>query len=490
MRWDAPSDSGMRRMAGFRSIPRISSMLFDLELEEGAPLTHLGSGELLLPPPAQLHALLQPRTQTESDLMHAVGSAYAELSASSKELGVPELADRLRTLGYSVRVRTALGTTGAPVDGDCLLNLRHQFLTIILPDLGVRAEAIVDPRFAEQFAVARSTPRYAAILEALPDAYVGTDIKPVVEFLCGELAAAFKESGSTLPPWRNTSALLSKWLPRRSVDQDWPATSEGAAPPSAEQHIPALFLVPAKPPAKPPASSGHYSRAASDVVEDTNSPRPSKTQRLGGAAAATAAANVLRAVGGDSPLRPHPAPPAALHSTVSDLSPFGSTHSPVCSAFRGGGCTAFAIEHDVPGLLRPLCRVNCRGGAYEPAKAPPAEACSPPSTAKAALGSFGGVWLDSGCALKEGVQARSISLDRGSEDSDGSARSEFARFLCTESAKGRAPLPLQPNAKRSACAMLLLLTVSHLASFCAHACVGVQCPSYSWHGCMLPQGDG
>lgn len=50
----------------------------------------------------------------------------------------------------------------------------------------------MDPHFAEQFAVARPTPRYAAILEALPDAYVGTDIKPVVEFLCGELAAAFK----------------------------------------------------------------------------------------------------------------------------------------------------------------------------------------------------------------------------------------------------------------------------------------------------------
>ena len=30
------------------------------------------------------------------------------------------------------------------------------------------------------------------VLDALPDAYVGTDITPVVQFLCAELAAAFE----------------------------------------------------------------------------------------------------------------------------------------------------------------------------------------------------------------------------------------------------------------------------------------------------------
>ena len=66
------------------------------------------------------------------------------------------------------------------------------WVRIWLITAGLCAEAIVDPHFAEQFAVARSTPRYASILDALPDAYVGTDIKPVVEFLCGELVAAFE----------------------------------------------------------------------------------------------------------------------------------------------------------------------------------------------------------------------------------------------------------------------------------------------------------
>ena len=71
-------------------------------------------------------------------LMHAVGTAYADLAVGEAQLGVPQLADRLRTLGYSVRVRTALGATGAPIDGGCLRNLRHQFLTLTLPNSGER----------------------------------------------------------------------------------------------------------------------------------------------------------------------------------------------------------------------------------------------------------------------------------------------------------------------------------------------------------------
>ena len=69
--------------------------------------------------------------------MHAVGAAYAEQAPSDAELGVPELGERLRALGYSVRVRTALGAAGGPIDGGCLRNLRHQFLTLILYNCGV-----------------------------------------------------------------------------------------------------------------------------------------------------------------------------------------------------------------------------------------------------------------------------------------------------------------------------------------------------------------
>ena len=50
--------------------------------------------------------------------------------------------------------------------------------------------------------------------------YVGSCVEPLVDFLCSELAIAFKAEGATLPPWRSADAMLSKWRPRRSVDCD------------------------------------------------------------------------------------------------------------------------------------------------------------------------------------------------------------------------------------------------------------------------------
>lgn len=44
-------------------------------------------------------------------------------------------------------------------------------------------------------------------------------VAPLVNFLCQEIAAAFKANGAVLPPWRHASSMLSKWLPRKSLDE-------------------------------------------------------------------------------------------------------------------------------------------------------------------------------------------------------------------------------------------------------------------------------
>ncbi len=64
--------------------------------------------------------------------------AYADAAAEGHELPASGLADRLRRDGYCVRMRTALGGAGAggSIDGECLRNLRHSFLTISLPGPG------------------------------------------------------------------------------------------------------------------------------------------------------------------------------------------------------------------------------------------------------------------------------------------------------------------------------------------------------------------
>lgn len=42
----------------------------------------------------------------------------------------------------------------------------------------------------------------------------------MVEILCSEMACAFAETGTPLPPWRQHAAMASKWQPRRSEEVD------------------------------------------------------------------------------------------------------------------------------------------------------------------------------------------------------------------------------------------------------------------------------
>ena len=90
---------------------------------------------------------------------------------------------------------------------------------------------MVDPIFKEQFEIAKPTARYAALLASLPDVFVGPleHVIPLVSFLCSEIAAAFREEGALLPPWRQASSMLSKWRPRSSLEERSasPSTSRG-----------------------------------------------------------------------------------------------------------------------------------------------------------------------------------------------------------------------------------------------------------------------
>lgn len=86
---------------------------------------------------------------------------------------------------------------------------------------------IVDLHFKEQFAIAKPTPRYAAISAVLPSFYVGLEenLPPLVSFLVSELSASFHARSCVLPPWRHLSSMLSKWKPRRSLDEPYRSVS-------------------------------------------------------------------------------------------------------------------------------------------------------------------------------------------------------------------------------------------------------------------------
>ena len=59
----------------------------------------------------------------------------------------------------------------------------------------------MDPKFAEQFHIAHPTPKYAALLAALPAWFVGSEerLVPLVELLCAEMSAAFRATGASAP---------------------------------------------------------------------------------------------------------------------------------------------------------------------------------------------------------------------------------------------------------------------------------------------------
>lgn len=113
------------------------------------------------------------------------------------------------------QVRTALG--GGPA---CFRNLRHEFLTVLGEGDYKDVPYIVDPAFKEQFEIPSPSASYAALLELLPTEFVGTSSRlvPLVQNLCAEMVASFEANGLTLPPWRRSQSMLTKWLPSRSRD--------------------------------------------------------------------------------------------------------------------------------------------------------------------------------------------------------------------------------------------------------------------------------
>jgi hypothetical protein len=52
-------------------------------------------------------------------------------------------------------------------------------------------------------------------------------MSPLVELISQEMARSFSESGITMPPWRASKAIMSKWAPQRAVDK---LPSEAASP--------------------------------------------------------------------------------------------------------------------------------------------------------------------------------------------------------------------------------------------------------------------
>ncbi|BDA42380.1 hypothetical protein COCOBI_03-2670 [Coccomyxa sp. Obi] len=197
-----------------KPMTKVPSLLFDLEMEEGQGRKEAEAA--VHESQTQLEYLTEPWSAPERQLMQQVVAVCEGEAANGKAPEADAVAERLVQLGYSVTVRTALGGGGGC---ECLRNLRHVFICVRMP--GGNGSVLVDPKFKEQFEIAHPTARYAALLDEVPACFVGTEERLValVELLCSEMSAAFRGTGTTLPPWRQAPSMLSKWRPRRSTDE-------------------------------------------------------------------------------------------------------------------------------------------------------------------------------------------------------------------------------------------------------------------------------
>lgn len=90
------------------------------------------------------------------------------------------LATKLAKVGYSVRIRRAVGG-----GMDCFKNLRHEFCYVAGQSDLSGVEYIVDPSFAENFVVSKPSFEYREVIKLIPREFVGTSetLIPLVELL-------------------------------------------------------------------------------------------------------------------------------------------------------------------------------------------------------------------------------------------------------------------------------------------------------------------
>ncbi|GLC45620.1 hypothetical protein PLESTB_001786400 [Pleodorina starrii] len=284
----------------------LGSLVFDFEAEERTSCTRDAV------PPARSKEQL---THDKEKLKHfsSPDSAYSTKLLRDVRYFVNQerdpdailLATKLSAVGYSVNVRTALGGGTS-----CFRNLRHEFLTVRGHGDFEGVEFIVEPRFREHFSISHPTEEYSELLSHAPDVFVGVGARlvPIVQTLCGAMADSFERKGLTLPPWRRTQAMLSKWLPNRARDVSFgrgsaPPHRPAATAPPSHQHAPGAAPPPLPPPAVAAAAGpfgrisdplftrvGTNSSISSHLVNAGPQLQPQADDGRGGGVAAAAAA--------------------------------------------------------------------------------------------------------------------------------------------------------------------------------------------------------
>eukprot|EP01018_Ginkgo_biloba_P010273 Gb_28132 [translate_table: standard] len=133
-----------------------------------------------------------------------------EESKGSKNCLLQNVMNHLRAAGYNAAICKSLHIhSGSLTAGD------YEYIDIIMEGTnGDNTRYLVDMDFRAQFEVARPTNEYSALVQMLPNIFVGKihRFQKIIKLMCDAMKESVKANGMHLPPWRKYQYMYSKWF--------------------------------------------------------------------------------------------------------------------------------------------------------------------------------------------------------------------------------------------------------------------------------------
>jgi len=207
--------------------PLSESLMFEMDLSAGcktilSSLPDVDEARIeqdLMGINADIEKRLILKTDFEKELMRAFNLVRCDCEESG-QLQLEEVMEALLDRDFAV---TLVGTRNhvKQTSNFCCCIVRHSFLLCFGKTENDDGEAsymtstpvILDPHFRDQFDVQHPSVTYSAVMESVPDVYIGSykRLEGLVRVLCCQMQKSFQAAQCALPPWRSVNSMLSRW---------------------------------------------------------------------------------------------------------------------------------------------------------------------------------------------------------------------------------------------------------------------------------------
>jgi uncharacterized protein (TIGR01615 family) len=135
---------------------------------------------------------------------------YVPENAEPKSRSRRFVMSSLRFAGYNAAIcKSRWDQTIGHLAGD------YEFIDVVIEESKLKNERFfVDIDFKAQFEIARPTDEYSALLQKIPNLFVGRAEKlcGIIKIMCNAARRSLKERGMCIPPWRKYRYMQTKWV--------------------------------------------------------------------------------------------------------------------------------------------------------------------------------------------------------------------------------------------------------------------------------------